>query len=64
MIVPGSDPAGAFALVDAEGGDGGAVDGADDADALPVARQPHEEGVRLGNHLLHEDLREQREHFS
>ena len=39
---PRPDPAGALALVHAEGGDGRPVDGADDADALPVARQPHE----------------------
>ena len=42
----------------AEGRDGGAVDRADHANALPVARQPHEQRVRLGHHFLHEYLRE------
>ena len=43
--------------MDAEGGDGGAVDRLDDADAGAVAGTPHVQAVRLGDHSLDKHLK-------
>ena len=50
-------PARSFALVDAERGDGGAVDRLDDANALPVGGCPNEEAIHFRHNFLDEYLK-------